>query len=331
MRTRTVSVEIRVPVVDDDLRSSAMAVGGCSAIGAICALAAGRALTDASAYPNRGAAAIAAVAAAAVFIGVLRWVPSLGEDVARPVPRRHATVLLVVSAALGSLAVAGVGRNAEILALLTTLSLVNAYLACWGFRSLFLLRRVVLFSVLTWPPIAVGLYTAANSLLGGASDLTYRQLSSYGIGHAAEHPWRVLSAMPDHGTIAVTGAVTITLAAARLRMSLAAAIRLTIAAAAAMVLHHLVLLSTPIESYEPSSWVRFASGPLLELCIAFDVAAAMFYWNWKLTTDEVETTAATDRDPEIFGSHNVASPLPTMRFCSVLFPALLLTAAVFRW
>ena len=330
MRTRTISVEITVPVITDELRSSAMAISGAVVIGAICLLAALRASADPSAYPTPGAAAVATLAAASIFLGVIRWVPSLSDEIARPVPRRHATILLTVTAALGLLAIADIGANPEIFGLLTSLCLLNAYLACWGYRALFLIRRIVLFSVLTWPPIAAGLYSAVNSLLTGVSDLTYQRLGSLGVGDASAHPWRVLSAMSNHATIAVTGAVTITLAASRLRLSLPAMLRLTIAAAAAMILHHVLLLSAAIESYQPSPWDRFATSPMIELAVAVDVAAAMFYSVWNLTASDGETVAAAERDPAIFGSHNVASPRLTVRFCSVLFPALLLTAAVIR-
>ncbi|HEX4981817.1 MAG TPA: hypothetical protein VFV63_08970, partial [Ilumatobacteraceae bacterium] len=317
MKTRTVSVDIRVPEISDDMRSSAMAVAGIAVIGGICALVAVRALTESDAYSSPGAGAVGVLGAAAVLVSVLRWVPSLREESMRSVPRRYAAMLLAACIALGGVAITSSAWRDPVIGVLPSLCLLNVYLACWGYRSMYLLRRVVLFSVLSWPVVASSLFEFVGRSLRAPSDLIFRRLSSLDFASASDHPWRVLSAMTGHATVAVVGVVILTIAASRLRLSVPAVARLVIGSTLAMVLQHTLVLSARIESYGPSWWAGAAASPVIELVIAAIVAAGLFSSASALTSDDHASSPSPDRDPEIFGLHNIAMPVRAMRLCSL--------------
>jgi hypothetical protein len=330
MKSPRDSFTIRVPPISDDVRSSAMAATGTFVIGTICVLVTIRALAEWGSYGSQAAAAIGILGMAAVLVSVLRWSPSLDEESVRTFPRRHAAILFGLSIALGATVLATATWHGTGIGVLSTLCLLNVYLACWGYRSLFLLRRLVMFSALSWPIVARAVHEVVARTLSGPSDLIFRRLDSLGIASADDHPWRVLSAMTQHATVAVTGVVVLTLAASRLRLSVPAFSRLLIASLLAMLVHHALLMSAPIESYQQSWWAGFASGPILELLIAALFAVALFSSASALTTDEHASVPAADRDPEIFGAHNIATPVIAMRVCSLVIPTVLMTMAVIR-
>lgn len=318
------------PDVSVELRSTVAAAAGVAVISGICLLTVTRALAEPGAYRSAGAAAIATLGALAVTVSVVRWVPSLAEESVRTVPRRHAAALLVASIALAVVALLVPDRRGAAVGVLCTLAVVNVYLACWGYRSLFLLRRLVLFTVLSWPVAAAAVHEYVGASLTAPSDLVYRRLGTFGVASADEHPWRVLSAMTEHATVAVAGVVVLTLAASRLRVSVAAIARLVIGSAVAMVAHHLLLLSLPIERYERVWWASALAGPIAEVAIAALVAIGLFSSASALASDEQLDSPSPDRDPEIFGAHDIAAPTPGLRFCNLVVPAAMMALVVMR-
>ena len=328
MKSPRDSFTIHAPTISDDLRSTAVGATATAVIGTICVLVTIRALVDWGSYGSPAAGAIGILGMAAVLVSVLRWSPTLDEESVRTFPRRHAAILLGSSLVLGATVLSTSTWHGTGIGVLSTLCLLNVYLACWGYRSLFLLRRLVLFSVLSWPIVARAIHDVIARTLSGPSDLIYRRLGSLGIASADDHPWRVMSAMTQHATVAVAGVVVLTVAASRVRLSVPAFLRLLFASGLAMLLHHLLLLSAPIESYEQSWWAGFAAGPILELIVAALLAVALFPSASALTTNDNAATPAPDRDPEIFGVHNIATPVVAMRVCSVVMPTALMTMAV---
>jgi hypothetical protein len=324
------SPDVTIPEITAELRSSAMAVAGTFTIGLICGLVVLRALMEREAYGSPGAAATGVLGAVAVFVSVLRWTPSLQEDSVRAVPRRHAAMLLAASVSIAAVAITVTQWRDGIVGVLSTVCLLNVYLACWGYRSLFLLRRITLFSVLSWPVVATALHDFVGASLTAPSDLVYRRLSSFNIASATDHPWRVYQAMTGHATVAVVGVVILTLAASRLRLSVAAIGRLVIGTTIALIVHHAVVLSAAIESYEPSWWAMAATSPVLELVVAGLVATALFSTASALTSNEHATIPSPDRDPEIFGVHHTVRPVVSMRVVGLVMPAALMIIAVMR-
>ncbi|MDP2289625.1 MAG: hypothetical protein Q8M22_00455 [Actinomycetota bacterium] len=318
------------PDVSVDLRSTLAATAGVAVIGGICLLTVTRAVAEPGAYRSAGAAAIATLGALAVAVSVVRWVPSLADDTVRTVPRRHAAALLAASIALAALALVAPAWRGGAIGVLCTLAVINVYLACWGYRSLFLLRRLVLFTVLSWPLAAGAVHEYLAASLTAPSDLVYRRLGTFGVASADEHPWRVLSAMTDHATVAVAGVVVLTLAASRLRLSIPAIARLVIGSALAMLMHHLLLLSLPIERYERAWWEHVLAGPIAEVAIAAVVAIGLFSSASALVSDEQLDSPSPDRDPEIFGAHDIAAPTPGLRFCNLVVPAAMMALVVMQ-
>jgi len=312
------------------LRSALLGVVGVALIGGTCVLVVIHALIDQDSYGSADAAAIGALGAVAVLVSVLRWSPSLDDESIRRVSRSHSLILLAVSIAVGAAALARPGRSDVSVGVLSSLCLLNVYLGCWGFRSLFLLRRVMLFSVLSWPVAADIVVEFVGKSLTGLSDLVFRRLGSLGLAAADDHPWRVLSAMTEHATVAVVGVVVLTLAASRLRLSVAAVARLLVGCSLVVLVHHTLLLSAPIESYHRSWWADVASGPIIELALAGLFAVVLFSPMSVSTSDDHASSPSPDRDPEIFGDQDDAGPVIAIRLCSVVVPAALMTLAVLR-
>jgi hypothetical protein len=326
MHTKTISVDIVVPEVSDDMRSSAMAIMGTAVVGAICVLAAVRATWFDDA--NRNGAAISVIALAAVFVTVVRWVPALSDASMRIVPRRHAYALLGACVAVGGYAALVPQHRGVSVGVLTTLCLVSVYLACWGYRSLFLIRRIVAFSVLAWGPTAAALHSFVDGTLGGPSERIYQRLSRLDVAAAGDHPWRLYSAMTDRAAIGVICVIVGTLAISRMRMTLGAFGRLLLGCLVVMGAHHLVRLVTPLEEYRTAWWAELVTSPVVEILVAVAVVAALFVFNPAMRVDDSGVTAADDRDPEIFGVHNVTRPAKRVRFAGATLPAVILGLVV---
>ncbi len=323
MQTKPILV---VPEVSDTMRSSAMAVTGTAVVGAICVLAAVHATWFDDA--NSDSAAISVIALAAVFVTVVRWLPALSDESMRIVPRRHAYALLVACAAVGGYAVLVPQHRGVAVGVLATLCLISVYLACWGYRSLFLIRRIVAFSVLAWGPTSSALHAFVDDTLTGPSERIYQRLSRLDVAAAGDHPWRLYSAMTDRATIGVICVVLGTLAISRMRMTLGAFTRLFLGCAVVMAAHHLVRLVTPLEEYRTTWWADIVTNPAAEILFAVAVVAALFTFNPAMRVNDTGVAAADDRDPEIFGVHNVRRPAPGVRFAGATVPAGILAFVV---
>ena len=120
-----------------------------------------------------------------------------------------------------------------------------------------------------------------------------------------DHPWRVFTAMTDRATVLAITAVVIGTAMSRRRLTARGSIELAAMVIAAMVVHHGLLLTSPIERYERTWWVEFVSGPGVELALgAVAAAAAAGIARRSAARDgraqNPSVTAAPDRDPVLF-------------------------------
>ena len=134
-----------------------------------------------------------------------------------------------------------------------TCALGAGYLLAWGYRSVALLRTVVLLSLLTWGPIANSAHTIVRSSLEQPSDLIYQRLAQFQQFGVHDEPWRLFTASLHRGSLVVIAAVIFAIAGEPLaglgtRCSSTWAPRLR----SALVLHHVVVLLSPVDVYNPS-------------------------------------------------------------------------------
>ena len=279
--------------------------------------------------------AVSAAAALAIMIGVLRWAPGLQDDEARPVATAVLVLVMFVATELFIVSWAREGSMAVLLGPLATAGVVAGYLATFGFRSTFLLRRLTLLSMLLWAPVAAAAERVVSASIDPLSDLIYRRLASIDLFGVSERPWRVFSAMTDRAALVAIGAVVIGAAMSRRRLSARAAAEMAVAVTAALVVHHATILASPIERYERPWWLIFVAGPIYEVLLGVTAAMAAA-WVAKRTVardgrgQNPSVSAAPDRDPVLFAvSADDEAPL-AVRLCAVVVPMLLIAVLVGR-
>ena len=184
------------------------------------------------------------------------------------------------------------------------------------------------FSVLARGPTATSLHAFVDDTLTAPSERIYERLGRLDVTAAGEHPWRLYSAMTDRAAIGVICVILGTLAISRMRMTLGAFARLFLGCAVLMAAHHLARLLTPLEEYRTSWWAGIVTNPVVEIFFAVAVVAALFAFNPAMRVNDTGVTAADDRDPEIFGVHNVRRPARRVRFAGATVPAGILALVV---
>jgi len=123
---------------------------------ALCMTAGAVLLRDRAPASDDGAGSVPVIALIGIAVAVTRWHPRSGEV---PVRGIAPSVALAIGGAAGLLLAGlvvsgGHGGGAGLaVGMSITLGLAGGYLLAWGYRSIALLRTVVLLSLLTWPPI----------------------------------------------------------------------------------------------------------------------------------------------------------------------------------
>lgn len=279
-------------------------VVGVAALAAICVAGIVLTTTDRSFRGDDGASVVPAIAMVAITVAVARWRPDPRTAPVRNVSARFAT-LAAIGGVADAAAIALGGYDARVFTgPVITLTLATAYLCVWGFRSLALLRTVMLLSLLTWGPLAELVHHMVRSSLEQPSSVVYRRLAQLDVFGVTDEPWRLFTAELHRGTLVVIATLLFGVAASRWRVSLGVVVELVLSISAALVAHHAIVLASSIDDYDPAGATRLATNPALEVAIA---AAAVLALTWirrrrqpPADTFAPTADAADDRDPVIF-------------------------------
>jgi hypothetical protein len=313
------SLDISTPVHVSIGRAGYFAIGSMLTICAVgLAVVAGRE-PDAS---NDGAGAVPVIALLGIALAIARWHPVHDEAPSRGIARSLALSVAGVAVVAGGLL--WIRPDGDVLTgIAITLALSAGYLLSWGYRSVALLRTVVLLSVLTWGPIGDVAHVIVRSSLEQPSELIYQRLAQFPAFGVHDEPWRLFTASLHRGSLVVIATLVFAIAANRWRISPREFVELALTVSAALVAHHVMILSSPIDEYDPASAVQFATNPTIEIAIAVMAVAVLGIARWQrrrqdtFATDREgsmersvmsgRTTAAlaSDRDPVIFSPSGV--------------------------
>jgi hypothetical protein len=308
-----ISTPVRVPIG----RAGFFAIGSMLAICATgLAVVASR---DADAT-NDGAGAVPVIALLGIALAIVRWHPVHDEAPSRGIARSMALTVAGVALVAGGLL--WIRPDGDVLTgLAITLALSAGYLLSWGYRSVALLRTIVLLSVLTWGPIGDVAHVIVRSSLEQPSDLIYQRLAQWAAFGVHDEPWRLFTASLHRGSLVVIATLVLAIAANRWRISPREFVDLALTVSAAVVAHHVMILSSPIDEYDPASAVQFATNPTIEIAIAVMAVAALGIVRWQRrrldapatdgATARTSTTFASDRDPVIFSPSGVQARTTT--------------------
>ncbi len=256
-----------------------------------------------------GAGVVPLVAVAGLVIAAIRRRPERTITPVRAVSTRLAGTLALGGAGLTTLAVLEPQLAANAVGPAITIAAAAIYLALFGFRSLALLRTVMLLSLLTWRPIGDALHTIVRSSLDQPSDLVYQRLATLSAFGVDAEPWLLFTASLHRGSRVVIGVIVLGVAASRWRLSPIAVVDVAVSATIALIVHHAVLLASPLDEYDPAETTELATNPVLEVAIAaVAVLVLAAVRRRRARRDGVDTTppAALDeiaaRDPVIFSA-----------------------------
>jgi len=302
------------------------------AIPFLCAVGAIASLSSAFVATDDGAGTVPLVALLGIALASVRWQPDLDRQPSRAVTLQSALALPTVG--IGLIAAIGQGwlATSEAVGPILSVAVISAYLSVWGYRSLALLRTVSLLSLLTWLPVAAFAHDAIRSSLEQPSMLTYQRLAEIPFFGVADEPWRIFSAQLHRGALVVLATVVLSIGANRWRMSGRTVIELTATVGGALILHHAVILASPIDAYAPTDTTLLATNPALEIAIAGIAVLCLSVVRW-LRGEGSRMVAAPSaetehRDPFIFGTDASTDGLVTLCLIAGLAPlALLLMVA----
>ncbi len=224
--------------------------------------------------------------------------------------------------------IAAIGQDmlvpAEAVGPILTVAVLSSYLLAWGYRSLALLRTITLLSLLTWVPVAAFAHDAIRSSLEQPSMLAYQRLAEIPVFGVADEPWRIFSAELHRGALVVLATIVLSIGANRWRMSGRTVIELVATVGGALILHHAVILATPIDSYAPTDTTLLATNPTLEIAIAGLAVLCLSLVRWRrgegsrvISSPSPETE---HRDPFIFGTDASTGALVTLCLAAGLAP-----------
>lgn len=287
-----------------------------------------------------GAGAVPIIALIGIAVAIIRWHPAHHLTPVRGIARSMAVGLAAAAIVLVASVLLDPARIDLYTGAAITSGLSAGYLLAWGYRSVALLRTVVLLSLLTWGPIANAAHTIVRSSLEQPSDLIYQRLAQFQQFGVHDEPWRIFTASLHRGSLVVIAAVVLTIAASRWRLSPRMFVDLGVTAAVALVLHHVVVLWSPIDTYDPSQADQLATQPTMEIAIATIAVLLLGAVRWRrqhrsaaipttspVASSTVSTVATADRDPVIFSS--VGAPQPRTTTCLLaigVLPLLVLVA-----
>ncbi len=309
-----------------------------SRIGAVAVLSVAVLVIANAVRAGTSGSSVAVAAAISLAISVIRWTPTSDHDVQRPMPASVNALTLAAVVELALLALAEPTRVSTLAGPMVTASCLSVYFACWGFRSLYLLRRVVLLSVLCWTPVANGVHEVMGRSLQQLSDLVYQRLAALPLLEVGDHPWRLYSAMSYRGTGVVIAVAVIGVAAARRRVTVGFAAQLAATGFIALIVHHALVLAAPIDQYDSGWFARLVTTPWTGIAIggaAVAIVAAASALRGGPGEQEHTSGASSvvaDRDPVIFGVHRGGGAgLPLVRLmqrCAIAAPVILLAAVM---
>ena len=244
----------------------------------LCAVAGAVLLRERAPASDDGAGSVPVIALIGIAVAIARWHPRSGEI---PVRGIAPSLALAIGGAggilLAGLVVAGgdVGGPGLAAGISITLGLSGGYLLAWGYRSIALLRTVVLLSLLTWPPVGDLTHVIVRSSLQQPSDLIYRRLAQFQLFGVRDEPWRLFTASLHRGSLVVIATLVLAIAASRWRVSARVLLDLALTAVAALVVHHVVVMLSPIDNYEPTSAGQLATDPGIEIALAVGAVVAL--------------------------------------------------------
>ena len=217
------------------------------------------------------------IALIGIAVALTRWHPRSGEIPVRGIaPSAAMAIAGAAGLVLAGLVVAGGHVGAGLAAgMAITLGLSGGYLLAWGYRSIALLRTVVLLSLLTWPPVGDLTHVIVRSSLQQPSDLIYRRLAQFQVFGVEDEPWRLFTASLHRGSLVVIATLVLAIAASRWRVSARVLLDLALTAVAALVVHHVVVMLSPIDNYEPTSAGQLATDPGIEIALAVGAVLAL--------------------------------------------------------
>ena len=297
---------------------------GSSAIPILCAVGAIASLSSAFTPTDDGAGAVPFVALLGIALASVRWQPDLDRQPSRAVTLQSALALTTIGVGL----IAAIGQDilvpAQAVGPILTVAVVSSYLMVWGYRSLALLRTITLLSLLTWAPVAAFAHDAIRSSLEQPSMLTYQRLAEIQFFGVADEPWRIFSAQLHRGALVVLATIVLSIGANRWRMSGRTVIELVATVGGALILHHAVILATPIDSYAPTDTTLFATNPTLEIAIAGLAVLCLSLVRWRRGEGRRVISSpspeAEHRDPFIFGTDASTGALVTLCLAAGLAP-----------
>ncbi len=305
------TADISTPVRATIGRAGYFAIGSMLAI---CAAGLAVVASRESDATNDGAGAVPVIALLGIALAIVRWHPVHDEAPSRGIARSLALTLAGVALVAGGLL--WFRPDGDVLTgVAITLALSAGYLLSWGYRSVALLRTVVILSVLTWGPIGDVAHVIVRSSLEQPSDLIYQRLAQFPAFGVHDEPWRLFTASLHRGSLVVIATLVLAVAANRWRISPREFVDLGLTVSAALVAHHVMVLSSPIDEYDPASAVQFATDPTIEIAIAVLSVMALGIVRVQRRrlhapandsdTGRTSAALASDRDPVIFSPSGV--------------------------
>lgn len=268
-----------------------------------------------------GADAVALIAVFGIALVVLRRTPDAASDPARHVPVRSAIAIAMLSALLGAAALTGMTSSSSLLGPCFTVAIAGSYLALWGFRSLALLRMVLVLSLLTWSAIAAVVHDVVRTSLEQPSQRIYERLAAMPILGVEDEPWRLFTASLHRGAIVVIATAVFCIAITRRRLSGRVLFVTALAVAATLIVHHVIVLASPVDEYSPDDTTRLASHPTVEVVLGGVAALASTFAGQRRSDPRHDAgsrrgtrhanVVLADRDPVIFATSG-GSPHPVI-------------------
>lgn len=268
-----------------------------------------------------GAGFVPIIALLGIGLAVFRWHPDHREAPVRAISRNLATTITIAAIAIIAMLVVDSSRPGLLTGMSITVALSAGYLVVWGYRSVALLRAVLLLSMLTWSPVADVAHEVVRSSIEQPSDLIYQRLAHFHLFGIDEEPWRLFTASLHRGSLVVIATIVFAVGASRWRLSARVFADLAMVAATALVAHHAVVLASPLDVYDRPQRSELAADPAVEIVIAAVAVLMLSAIRWRrewLTGNERKIDhnapdhgSLTERDPIIFSSNGAALSRPT--------------------
>lgn len=305
-----------------------------AAVALLCLLALYVATAQGWSVDDDGAGVVPIIALVGIAAAAIRRRPGRSGSPVRVVTVRLALLVAAAGASLVAMIVLQPEQSARAVGPMVTLALLGAYLALWGFRSLALLRTVTLLSFLTWSPIAESVHAIVRSSLDQPSELIYQRLATLSVFGVAEEPWTLFTASLHRGSLVVITTVVLGIAASRRRVSPRMLIDLAVSAAIALLVHHVIVLASSVDEYDPTDTTEVATNPVLEVAVAIIAVLALtaIRHHRERDLEHVDASDGTSddvaaRDPVIFSTDRaVSGPIVTALLLVGLAPLIAVAA-----